>query len=127
MNLYLVDKINKICYIQDMLEGIFGNQTAERVMLHIYHYREIHASAIASDYDMALNPVLQQLKRFESAGILVSKQVGRSRVFFLNQKSAFAKPIQEIVRIAYESIPLEERQAIFKTRRRPRRKGKPIL
>jgi len=110
-----------------MLEGIFGNKTAERIMLQIYHYGEIHASAIASDYKMALNPVRQQLARFESAGILVSKQVGRSRVFSFNPKSVFTKPIKEIVRIAYESIPLKERQELFKTRRRPRRRGKPVL
>ena len=56
-----------------MLEGIFGNKTAEKVLLHIYHYGQIHASAIAKDYGIYSRSVLNQLERFENAGILVSK------------------------------------------------------
>ena len=109
-----------------MLEGIFGNKTAEKVLLHIFHYGESHASAIAQDFGVALNPIIQQLNRFESAGVLISKEAGRSRMYSFNPKSALTKPLKEIVEMAYESIPLSERQKIFETRRRPRRKGKPI-
>lgn len=109
-----------------MLEGVFGNKTAEKVLLHIFHYGESHASAIASDFDTALNPVIQQLNRFENAGILVSKEMGRSRVYSLNPKSPFRKPIANLLEVAYESIPWDERQKIFRVRRRPRRKGKPV-
>jgi len=109
-------------YIWYMLEGIFGNKTAEKALLHIFHYGEIHASAIAEDYAMSKTPIINQLNRFENAGILVSKQVGRSRVYALNQKNPYYGPIREILRIAYESIPLEERMNIYKTRR----KGKPL-
>lgn len=109
-----------------MLEGIFGNKTAEKVLLHIFHYGESHASAIAKDFSIAVNPVIQQLNRFERAGILVSKESGRARVYSFNPKSAFNKPIQEIIEKAYDSIPLSERQKLFETRRRPRRKGKPV-
>ncbi len=109
-----------------MLEKIFGNKTAEKVLLHIFHYGESHASAIAQDFDMALNPIIQQLNRFELAGVLVSKEAGRSRVYSFNPKSPFSKPIKEIIEIAYEGISLVERQKIFQTRRRPRRKGKPV-
>jgi len=110
-----------------MLEGIFGNKTAEKVLLHIYHYGQIHASAIAQDYGIYSRSVLNQLERFENAGILVSKQIGKSRVYMLNKKSPYYGPFNEILRIAYESIPLEERIQRFKKRRRPRRKGKPVL
>lgn len=109
-----------------MLEGIFGNKTAEKVLLHIFHYGESHASGIAHDFNIAVNPVVQQLNRFESAGVLVSKTIGRSRVYSFNQKSPFTKPIKQLIEIAYESISLPERQKIFQTRRRPRRKGKPV-
>lgn len=109
-----------------MLEGIFGNRTAEKVLLHVFHYGEIHASAIAHDYRISKTSVLNQLNRFESAGILISKQIGRSRVYALNQKSPYYKPIHELLRIAYESIPLKERMKVFQTRRRPRCKGKPV-
>lgn len=109
-----------------MLEGIFGNKTAEKVLLHIFHYGESYASGIAHDFNIAVNPVVHQLDRFELAGVLVSKTVGRSRIYSFNQKSPFAKPIKQLIEIAYESISLSERQKIFQTRRRPRRKGKPV-
>ena len=110
-----------------MLEGVFGNRTAERVLLHIYHYGEIHASAIASDYQIALNPIKGQLDRFEQAGVLTSKEVGRSRLYLFNPKSALLGPIRELLKIVYDSISLKEREILFRTRRRPRRKGKPVL
>lgn len=113
-------------YNKSMLQGIFGNKTAEKVLLHIFHCGESHASGIAQDFNVALNPVIQQLHRFELAGILVSKEIGRSRIYSFNPKSPLTKPIQEIVEIAYEGISLLDRQKIFSTRRRPRRKGKPL-
>lgn len=110
-----------------MLEGIFGNKTAERVLLHIFHYGEIHASAIANDYKMALNPIKQQLIRFENAGVLVSKEVGRSRTYRFNPKSPWVAPLKDLLKIGYEAIPLSERERLFGVRRRPRRQGKPVL
>lgn len=110
-----------------MLEGIFGNKTAEKALLHVYHYSEIHASAIAHDYGLALDPIKKQLERFEAAGVLSAKQVGRSRVYTFNPKSPYLGPIKELLKIVYESIPLREREQIFGVRRRPRRKGKPVL
>jgi hypothetical protein len=110
-----------------MIEKIFGNKTAEKVLLHIYHYKNIHASAIAKDNNISLTPVLNQLHRFEAGSILASKEIGRSRIYFLNQKSPFYGPISDILKIAYNNIPLSEREKIFGKRRRPRTKGKPIL
>ena len=110
-----------------MLEGIFGNKTAEKVLLHVFHYSEIHASAIADDYKMALNPVIGQLTRFENAGILVSKEMGRTRVYSFNPKSPLVRPVKELIQIVYDNIPLKEREILFGVRRRPRRKGKPVL
>ncbi len=123
----LVDKNHNLVDNSSMIEGILGNKTAEKVLLHIFHYGEIHASGIASDYGMALNPVIQQLDRFERAGVLVSKVVGRSRVYSFNPKSPFTRPVKELVEIVYETIPLKEREQLFGVRRRPRRKGKPVL
>lgn len=109
-----------------MLEGILGNKTAEKIMFHIFHYGESHASGISQDFKIPLTPVIKQLDRFELAGILVAKTAGRSRVYSFNLKSPFIKPFRQIIEVAYESIPLSERQVLFQARRRPRRKGKPV-
>ncbi len=109
-----------------MLEGVFGNKTAEKVLLHIFHYGESHAAGIVQDLELTKTSVLHQLNRFEIAGILVSKEVGRSRIYTFNPKSPLTKLIRDLIELAYESIPLSERQKLFHNRRRPRRKGKPV-
>ncbi len=109
-----------------MIEKIVGNKTAEKALLHIYHNHESYASLIASDFGIAITPVAKQLDRFESAGILFSKTYGKTRVYFFNEKSPFTKPLKELVKIVYENIQPKEKEQIFKTRTRPRRKGKPV-
>lgn len=109
-----------------ILDGIFGNKTASRVLLHLFHYNEIHAAAIAKDYGVASTPIRMQLERFEKTGIIVTKNVGRTRVFFFNQKSPFVKPMKAILEIFYHSLTIEEKEKVFFTRRRPREKGKPV-
>jgi hypothetical protein len=110
-----------------VIEFIFGNDSAEKVLLHIFHYGEIHASGIAKDYEVAITPIKKQLERFEEGGLLKSKVFGRSRVYSFNEKSPWVKPIKEILSIAYNSISIKDRQLIFGERRRPRQKGKPVI
>lgn len=86
-----------------MLEGLLGNKSAEKVMLALYASKELHASAIAQLYDTALDPIKKQLERFEEAGLLVSRVVGRSRLYSFNEKSPIIAPLKELLAIAYKT------------------------
>jgi predicted transcriptional regulator len=86
-----------------MLEGLLGNKSAEKVMLALYVSRELHASAIAQMYDTALDPIKKQLERFEEAGFLVSRVVGRSRLYSFNEKSPIIVPLKDLLAIAYKA------------------------
>ena len=110
-----------------MLKGIFGNETTEKVLLHLLHYGESHASAIARDFGLALTPVRGQLDRLESTGVVASKEAGRTRLYFFNPKSPYTAPLKAMIQVLYHSIPLREREQMFKVRRRPRSKGKPVI
>ena len=110
-----------------MLDKILGNSTASKIMLHLYHYGEIYPTAVARDYEMALSPVQKQFERFEEAGVLVSKLVGKTRVYLFNKKSPVTKQFIELIKIYYDSLSLEDKQKIFVQRRRPRRAGKPVI
>jgi DNA-binding transcriptional ArsR family regulator len=110
-----------------MLEGIFGNKTAEKVLLHIYHYGESYPSAISQDLKIAHNPVVKQLDRFERAQILTAKVMGRTRVYRFNDRFPLTSPVKELIKRVYESIPLKQREQMFSVRRRPRTRGKPVL
>ena len=109
------------------LDQLFGSVTTKRILLHLFHYGEIHAAGIAHDYKSSDTPFTRQLNRLEDAGILVSKLVGRTRSYQFNPKSAYTNALRKLVEVAYETIPLPEREKIFHERRRPRRKGKPVL
>ena len=121
-----VDFCNGWRYPLMVIQELFG-KSVYLSLLHLFHYGETYASAIARDFSTSLSQIQRGLDRLESAGVLVSKQVGKTRTYLFNPKSPFLAPIQEMIRIEYEAIPDIERRKIFAERRRPRRKGKPVL
>jgi hypothetical protein len=88
---------------------------------------EIHAHGIAKDYQAAVTPFARQLNRLEEAGILVSRLIGRTRLYQFNPKSSYVNPLRKLIEVDYETMPLAEREKTFHERRRPRRKGKPVI
>ncbi len=109
-----------------MIETIFGNKTASKLMLYLYHYNEAYASGVSQDMQITLSQVQKQLDKFEAAGILVSKKTGTTRIYQFNPKLGIVKKLRSFIGEFYKQIPLEEREALFEKRRRPRRKGKPV-
>lgn len=86
-----------------MLEGLLGNKSAEKVMLALYKSKELHASGIAKVYNTSLDPIKKQLERFEEAGFLISRVVGRSRLYSFNENNPIIGPLKEILGIAYKA------------------------
>ena len=83
-----------------MLEGLLGNKSAEKVMLAIFNNGELHASAIAQLHNTALDPIKKQLERFEEAGFLTSRIVGRSKLYKFNDQNPMIKPLKQLLSIA---------------------------
>jgi len=83
-----------------MLEGLFGNKSAEKVMLSIFVNGELHASAIAKQHNTALDPIKKQLERFEESGFLISRLVGRSKLYKFNDQHPMIKPLKQLLSIA---------------------------
>lgn len=111
-----------------MLDKILGSKTAQKIFLHLYHYGETYPSAVAKDFNITLGQVQRQFDRFEDAGILISKLSGRTRIYQFNKKQGgTVKPFIELVKVLYDSISIKEKEEIFQTRRRPRRRGKPVI
>lgn len=109
-----------------MLEGIFGNRTAEKVLLYLEQYGEGYARAIAATFEgTSVSMALAQLRRFEAAGLLVSRRAGRTLVFSWNPRYTFLAELRVLLRKALASLPESERRRYFRARRRPRRSGKP--
>jgi hypothetical protein len=110
-----------------VLEGIFGNASAEKVLLYLEQYGEGYATAIARTFDdLTLNMAQRQLDRFERAGALVSALKGRTRLYTWNPRYPFAPELRSLLAKALELLPASERKRYFSERRRPRRAGKPL-
>ncbi len=109
-----------------MLEGIFGNASAEKILLYLENYEEGYATAIARSFDgLSLHMAQRQLERFERAGALVSSLKGRTRLYTWNARYPFRKELRALLAKALVALPAAERKRYFEERRRPRRAGKP--
>jgi hypothetical protein len=109
-----------------MLEGIFGNASAEKVLFYLEKYGEGYATAIAKAFDgTTLHMVQRQLERFERAGLLVSTLKGRTRLYTWNPRYPFLAELRALLSKGLAALPASERKRYFSDRRRPRRAGKP--
>jgi DNA-binding transcriptional ArsR family regulator len=109
-----------------MLKELFGGKTPEQVLLYLHNYDEGYGKGIADTYGVALSAVQKQLQKFEDSGLLVSRLVGRSRVYTWNPRSPFVEPLRALLAQRLKLTPKEEIKAYYRQRRRPRKQGKPI-
>ena len=110
-----------------MLKGLFGNETAVKVLLFVEQYGEGYAQEIADTFDgLTVSMVQGQLLRFEKEGLLVSLKKGRTRLFLWNPRYPFVSEVREILKKALKAMPDSEHKRYFRRRQRPRRTGKPL-
>ncbi len=109
-----------------MYAAIFGNPTAEKVLLYIANYGEGHTRAIATTFTLSTSQVYQQLIRLEKEGILVAKQSGRTKVFSVSPRLAIKKPLMQLLEAILALVPIEDQKKFFRNRTRPRKTGKEL-
>ncbi len=109
-----------------MLQTLFGNQTAERVLLFIANYGEGHTSGIAQTFNLPKSQVRKQLIKLENGNILVGRNVGNIRMFQVNPRCPYKKELEALLEKALSLLPANEIEKYYRQRRRPRRTGKKI-
>lgn len=112
--------------MENPLATLLG-RTAAKLLLYLIHYGEAYATGAAKDLGVNQSAVQRQLGKLEQAGFLVSRLVGRTRLYTFNPKSPTARKLRELGTVFYESMTMKEREKLLSTRRRPRRPGKPTL
>ena len=108
-----------------MLEALFGNPNVEKILFYLLRFDEGYARGIATSFGAPLSPMQQQLKRLERGGLIVSRLVGRTRVFQMNPRYPFRKELEAFLSKAFEAVPEAQVQRFYVKRTRPRRTGKP--
>ena len=109
-----------------MLNSLFGNDTAMKVLLFLANYEDGYAAEIADTFNISLNMVQKQLQKFEETGILVSYFRGRTRLFTWNPRYPLRKELLQFLNKALALKPKEEIRRYYRKRRRPGRLDKPF-
>lgn len=109
-----------------MLEALFGNGTAEKVLLYLLVHEQGYAREVARAFGLPVSVVQKQLIRLERGGVLASRTIGRTRVFEMNPTYAFASELHALLERALVFIPKRERAPYAPKRVRPRASGKPL-
>ena len=134
MALYITNNIgiitnsigSKVFKMTPALEAVFGNRTAASVLLFLENYDSGHASRIAQAYGIPLYAVQKQLQKLEAAGVLVSRKVGRTRVFEFNSRNPMTERLRQFLAAELKALPADITANYFRERQRPRRSGKPL-
>jgi hypothetical protein len=126
-----MDSINKY-QATEQVEVLFGSKSAAWVLLYIQSYGSGYGAQIADVFSQPINAVQQQLRKFETNGILVSYPVGKTRVFEFNPRGATVRNLKTFLRSELDflsseasNMPSEVYRHYFRQRTRPRRSGKP--
>ncbi len=109
-----------------VLEAILGSTSAERVLLFLCARESGYAAEIARAFETDLSPIQKQLERMERDGLLISRTVGRTRVYEFNPRNPFVAELQSLLNKALDLYPEEIKNSLLLDRRRPRKKSKPL-
>jgi predicted transcriptional regulator len=108
-----------------MLEPLLGSISREQVLVFLLARSEGYATEIANFFDTSLYGIQNQLDRLETGGILVSRKVGRTRIYKYNPRYALLDDLKSLLEKALYFYPENIRDALLISRRRPRLRGKP--
>ncbi|NVN92608.1 MAG: winged helix-turn-helix transcriptional regulator [Desulfuromonadales bacterium] len=109
-----------------MLESVFGSLNCERTLIFLAARDEGYAREIASFYTTSLAPVQKQLDKLEAGGVLVSKTIGRTRLYQFNPRYPLLAELRAFLDKALTFYDQELQDRLLLERRRLRRRAKPL-
>ena len=115
--------MNKPQISERPLIGLFGSESAYRVLMYLENYDSGYASQIARTFGISLNQAQNQLIKFEEIGLLVSRKEGTTRTYYF-KRSPISDALRMFLRSMLEILPETITEKYFRERRRPRRFGK---
>jgi predicted transcriptional regulator len=109
-----------------MLGPLLGSESKERVLMFLLAREEGYATEMARFFETDLYGIQNQLDRLETGGIVVSRKVGRTRVYTFNPGYAFLDELKGLLEKTLSFYPEDLRAGLLMNRRRPRLRGKPL-
>lgn len=109
-----------------MLAELLGSVNKERALIFLIARERGYARQIARFFDAPLDPMQKALDGLERAGILVSRTVGSTREYEFNSRYPLREELRALLEKTLSLYPEALRDELLVTRKRPRRKGKPL-
>lgn len=109
-----------------MIKVLLGSKNAERVLIYIFTREEGYAREIARFFNTDLKSTQKQLEKLEAGGVLVSREVGRTRPYAFNPRYPFLNELKKLLEKALSFYPEKEQEEMIMNRRRPRARGKSL-
>lgn len=109
-----------------MLEPLLASTNCERVLIFLAARGEGYLREISDFFKAAPAPLLKQLVKLETGGVLFSRLAGRTRLYGFNPRYPFLKELKALLDKTLSFYPEDIRTELLENRRRPRRKGKPL-
>ena len=109
-----------------MLEPIVRSKSSEQVFIFLVARGNGYATEIAKFFDTDLYAIQRQMERLESAEVLVSQMVGRTRVYQFNPRYPFLKELKALLTSVLRYYPDEFKEKLIMNRRRPRKMDKQL-
>ena len=80
-----------------MLQTILGSESREHILTFLASNGEGYATEISRFSDLDLYAVQKQLEKFETDGLLISRTVGRQRVYAFNPEYPLLKELVSLI------------------------------
>ena len=109
-----------------MIEVLLGSKNAERVLIFLFVREEGYAREIARYFETELKSIQGQLDKLERGGVLVSREVGKTRPYTFNPRYPFLNELKALLEKAFSFYPAREQEELTMNRRRPRARGKAL-
>ena len=109
-----------------MFDALFGSRSAKLVLFYLQTYGEGYGREIARTFSVGPLQIQNQLTKLEAAGWLVSRPIGRARVYGWNPRNPLIKLLRALLQDGLDALPESEIQDYYRQRRRPRKAGKAL-
>jgi len=99
-----------------MIEVLFGSKNAERVLIYIHTRHEGYAREIARFYNTDLKSIQNQLDKMETGGVLVRREVGRTRPYTFNPGYSLLNELKGLLEKAFSFYPMKIQEELVMNR-----------
>jgi hypothetical protein len=109
-----------------MIEVLLGSKNAERVLIYIFSREGGYPREIARFFNTDLKSIQKQLDKLEAGGVLVSREVGRTRPYVFNPRYPFLNELKSLLEKALSFYSAAEQEELKMNSGRPRARGKAL-